>query len=82
MADKHGILRFARADIKQPKIVNPVKIQDLTFRDGHPSVAHRVLRRLGGAASTELPMFVGVLKRRLLAFLAQPDPESFRQLAP
>lgn len=38
MADKHGILRFARADIKQPKVVNPVKIQDLTFRDGHQSL--------------------------------------------
>lgn len=37
---KHGILEYSemRYEPDRPKAVNPIKIQDLTFRDGHQSL--------------------------------------------
>lgn len=38
--DKHGILEMTtmRYEADRPKAVNPIKIQDLSFRDGHQSL--------------------------------------------
>ncbi|GAB1365282.1 sodium-extruding oxaloacetate decarboxylase subunit alpha [Candidatus Cloacimonadaceae bacterium] len=38
--DKHGILEMTtmRYEADRPKAANPIKIQDLTFRDGHQSL--------------------------------------------
>ncbi len=38
--DKHGVLEMTemRYEIDRPKTKNPIKIQDLTFRDGHQSI--------------------------------------------
>lgn len=38
--DKHGILQMAEMNynINRPKAKNPIKIQDVTFRDGHQSL--------------------------------------------
>ncbi|TSA26220.1 carboxylase [bacterium] len=38
--DKHGILEMAKRnyEIDRPKASNPIKIQDLSFRDGHQSI--------------------------------------------
>jgi pyruvate/oxaloacetate carboxyltransferase len=38
--DKHGILEMSKMnyDPKRPKAKNPIKIQDLSFRDGHQSI--------------------------------------------
>jgi len=35
--DKHGILEMAKMNYEpdRPKATNPIKIQDLSFRDGH-----------------------------------------------
>ena len=38
--DKHGVLKMAemRYETNRPQTENPIKIQDLTFRDGHQSI--------------------------------------------
>lgn len=38
--DKHGVLKMTemRYETNRPKAENPIKIQDLTFRDGHQSI--------------------------------------------
>jgi len=38
--DKHGILEMAKMNYEpdRPKATNPIKIQDLSFRDGHQSI--------------------------------------------
>ena len=38
--DKHGVLEMTKMnyDIDRPKAENPIKIQDLSFRDGHQSL--------------------------------------------
>lgn len=38
--DKHGVLEMAQMnyDVNRPKAANPIKIQDLSFRDGHQSL--------------------------------------------
>lgn len=38
--DKHGVLEMTKMRYEQdrPKAANPIKIQDLTFRDGHQSL--------------------------------------------
>ncbi len=38
--DKHGVLQMAEMnyDVNRPKAINPIKIQDVTFRDGHQSI--------------------------------------------
>lgn len=38
MASKHGVLEAGLLDRDQIEATNPVKIQDLTFRDGHQSL--------------------------------------------
>jgi pyruvate carboxylase subunit B len=38
MADQHGMLKAGPVDKEKVKVVNPVKVQDLTFRDGHQSL--------------------------------------------
>jgi len=38
--DKHGVLEMTQMnyDVNRPKTANPIKIQDLSFRDGHQSL--------------------------------------------
>ena len=46
---KHGILKYSemRYEPDRPKASNPIKIQDLTFRDGHQSLfATRVRQKI------------------------------------
>ena len=38
MADKHGKLTAGLYGVEQVKVTNPIKINDLTFRDGHQSL--------------------------------------------
>ncbi|HYA02613.1 MAG TPA: pyruvate carboxylase subunit B [Syntrophobacteria bacterium] len=38
MADKHGKLSAGLYGVEQVKATNPIKIQDITFRDGHQSL--------------------------------------------
>ncbi|MBW1981938.1 MAG: pyruvate carboxylase subunit B, partial [Deltaproteobacteria bacterium] len=38
MADQHGKLKAALVDKEKVKVTNPIKVQDLTFRDGHQSL--------------------------------------------
>ncbi|HVO83604.1 MAG TPA: carboxylase, partial [Syntrophobacteria bacterium] len=38
MADEHGRLTAGLYGVEQVKVTNPIKINDLTFRDGHQSL--------------------------------------------
>ena len=38
MADKHGKLQAGLYGVEQVKVTNPIKIADITFRDGHQSL--------------------------------------------
>lgn len=38
MADQHGVLKAAQVDKDKVEVTNPVKVQDLTLRDGHQSL--------------------------------------------
>lgn len=35
MAEQHGQLKVAQLDEAKVEVTNPLKVQDLTFRDGH-----------------------------------------------